>query len=96
MTNVNDNRDDTTPPGNGPYGEPQAARDRSHWEQFPLPQSFPMPHPFDTPTQQLVDRLVVAQRRGDHVTFGEILDRLCDIRDERSNSGARAPIQGDS
>jgi len=64
-------------------------------EPYPLPISFPMPAPFDTPQQQLVDRLVVAQRRGDHATFAETLDKLCELRDiHNSNSGPLAPIQG--
>jgi len=63
-------------------------------EPYPLPISFPMPQPFDTPQQQLVDRLVVAQRRGDHATFAATLDRLCELRDvQNGNSGNVAPIQ---
>ena len=65
-------------------------------EPYPLPLSFPMPAPFDSPQQQLVDRLVVAQRRGDHATFAATLDKLCELRDiHNSNSGSFAPIQGD-
>ena len=64
-------------------------------EPYPLPMSFPMPAPFDSPQQQLVDRLVVAQRRGDHATFAETLDKLCELRGiNNSNSGPVAPIQG--
>lgn len=67
-------------------------------EPYPLPidASFDMPQPFDSPQQQLVDRLVVAQRRGDHATFAEVLDRLYELREvTNNNSGACAPIQGE-
>ena len=62
-------------------------------EPFPLPMAFPVTQPFDTPQQQLVDRLVVAQRRGDHATFAETLDKLCELRDvQNGSSGNVAPI----
>lgn len=81
------------PSGNGPLTPAIDA-----WpapEPFPLPMPIPMPQPFDTPQQQLLDRLVVAHRRGDQAAFTEALDRLYELRvGTNSNTGARAPIQG--
>lgn len=99
MTNVNDNRDDTTPPGNGPYGEPQAQCERTHWEPYPL-YEFQMPpvrehRPQFVPVQ-LCRRVLDSIGQSD-LEFAEAIEALATFLDggPNTNSGARAPIQGE-